>query len=429
MTAPPHPDREAAPGDVDAVVVGGGIGGLSNALVLARQGLRTRVLEQAPEFGEVGAGLQLAPNATRVLREWGLLDEVIARGVAPRRMTMRDAVDGSELTHLDLLDVEQRYGAPYIVIHRSDLHSILLSACRAEGVDLVTDAMVAGVDHAGSSAVVVGTAGRRDAAALVVAADGLQSVLRRHFSDDEPVNSQYVAYRGAVPLADSPHASTYDLDEVAVYIGPGCHFVQYPLRGGDLINQVAVFHSRRAARGEADWGGPDELDEAFASTCDQVRSGLSSLWRDKWWQMFDRVPLRSWVDRRLVLTGDAAHPMLQYLAQGACQAIEDAESLRTVLDERQRSSAGTPPFLDDGSWDAALRDYNRARAGHTARVQATARFWGELWHCDGMARTLRNAMLTARAPDDYTYVDWLYGSAAGPITQAPALQPAVAHGI
>jgi salicylate hydroxylase len=402
-----QPERDRAQGEVDVVIVGGGIGGLANALALARAGLRVRVLEQAPVFGEVGAGLQIAPNASRILRDWGLLPEVIARGVLPGQITMRDALDGSVLTSLDLRDVQHRYGAPYVVIHRSDLHEILLTACRQQSVDLVTGAAVEYVDVSGTSAATVTRDGRRDTASIVVAADGLQSALRRHLSDDEPVNSGYVAYRGAVPLVDLAGREGLALDEVVLYIGPGCHFVHYPLRGGEMLNQVAVFRSPKAARGEPEWGGPDELDAAFAATCDDVKRCLPALWRDRWWQMYDRVPIATWVDRRLVLTGDAAHPMLQYLAQGACQAIEDASGLATAVD---KASAGRARSGDRRSvrWDEALRDYNDSRAERTARVQATARFWGEFWHCDGMARTVRNALLTERATRDYRYIDWLY---------------------
>jgi 2-polyprenyl-6-methoxyphenol hydroxylase-like FAD-dependent oxidoreductase len=392
-TTPAHLDVDP---DVDAVVVGGGIGGLGAALALARAGCGVRVLEQAAEFGEVGAGLQLAPNATRILRSWDLLDDVVEQGVTPRRLVMRDALDGRELTWLDLDDVARRYGAPYIVIHRSDLHAILVRACRRAGVDLVTRAAVTDVESGVDRATAV-CDGRRDTGRIVLAADGLGSRLRARLSTDEPVSSAYVAYRGALPLADLTDTSGLALDSVVVYIGPGCHFVQYPLRRGEVFNQVAVFRSPKALAGEDDWGTPDELDTAFAGACDAVRSALPNLWRDRWWRMFDREPIDTWVDGRLALIGDAAHPMLQYLAQGACQALEDAAALA-----EQR---GKEPY----DWDAALAGYAAARTPRTARVQRTARQWGDLWHCDGLFRATRNALLTDRDPADYRYIDWLYG--------------------
>jgi 3-hydroxybenzoate 6-monooxygenase len=384
---------------MDAIVVGGGIGGLGSALALARAGYAVRVLEQEPEFGEVGAGLQMAPNATRLLRSWDLLDEVVDLGVLPRRLVMRDALDGDELTHLDLAETARRYGAPYVVIHRSDLHSILLRGCRAAGVDLVTAAAVHDVEIVADGATAIGDR-RRDTGSIVLAADGLGSRLRARVSDDEPVSSGYVAYRGALPLADLPDTSALALDDVVVYIGPGCHFVQYPLRRGEMFNQVAVFRSPKAMAGEAEWGTPDELDAAFATTCDQIRRALPYLWRNRSWRMFDREPITRWVDGRMALTGDAAHPMLQYLAQGACQALEDAAQLA-----EQATKART---ADGTDWDRALGAYAEIRTARTARVQRTARQWGDLWHCDGLFRATRNALLRDRDPGDFRYVDWLY---------------------
>jgi salicylate hydroxylase len=389
--------------DVDALVVGGGIGGLGTALALARAGRTVRVLEQAPEFGEVGAGLQMAPNATRILRTWDLLDEVVEHGVIPRRLVMRDAVDGRELTHLDLADTAHRYGAPYVVIHRSDLHTVLVRACRAAGVDLVTGAAVTDVETSADRATAVG-AHRRDTGRIVIAADGLGSLLRSRLSGDEPVSSAYVAYRGAVPLADLPDTSDLALDDVTVFVGPGCHLVQYPLRRGEMFNQVAVFRSPKALAGQPDWGTPDELDAAFVATCDPVRAALPSLWRDRWWRMYDREPIDTWVDGRLALTGDAAHPMLQYLAQGACQALEDAACLA--------ENTGKHVGNYSADWDAALSGYAETRAARTARVQRAARQWGDLWHCDGLFRATRNALLRDRDPTDYRHIDWLYSGSA-----------------
>ncbi len=389
--------------DVDVVVVGGGIGGLGNAYALASSGFSVRVLERAADFTEVGAGLQMAPNATRILREWGLLDEVIEAGVPPERMVYRDAVTGGELTHLELgSGFVERYGAPYVVIHRSDLLDILAQGCRRIGVDLVPNSLVTDVQTEGDTAHVSvqgGASGRADA---VIAADGLRSTLRRHFSDDEPVPAGYVAYRGAFKIEDL----TVALDEsamtdVVVYLGVGCHLVQYPLRRGEMFNTVAVFRSPSFARGEEDWGGVEELDGAFAGSCPEVRRGITSLWRDRRWPMYDRLPISTWVSGRMALTGDAAHPMLQYLAQGACQALEDAATLATEV--TKLAATGTP------DWPAALGSYAALRTAPTARVQTTARFWGELWHVDGMSRTLRNELFLKRDIDDYQYVDWLYG--------------------
>ncbi|UBU10230.1 FAD-dependent oxidoreductase [Nonomuraea gerenzanensis] len=419
--------------DVDVVVVGGGIGGLSNALALSRKGLRVRVLERAQEFGEVGAGLQIAPNCTRILDRWGLLDEIVSLGVLPEHIVMKDALDGSVLTRLDLHDVERRYGFPYMVIHRSDLHGTLLRACRRAGVDLVTDVTVTGYEQAEDGAAaahggdedgaaathdgrrergaVAVHAGGRERGAVVIAADGLHSVARRLLSDDEPVNSAYVAYRGAVPIDRVADLDVHTKD-VVVYVGPRCHFVQYPLRQGEMFNQVAVFESPKALAGEADWGTPDELDAAFEHTCDQVRAGLPLMWRDRWWRMFDRDPIMNWVSGRIVLSGDAAHPPLQYLAQGAVMAIEDAWVLSEQVDGAR------------GDWDAALAAYNAVRPEHCRRVLTTARAWGELWHHDGDKRLWRNGVLRGRDVHDYTYVDWLFGPTALTPGQEPPMFPA-----
>ena len=383
--------------DIDVIVVGGGIGGLASALALASVGKTVRVLERAAEFAEVGAGLQMAPNATRILRQWGLLDKVIEAGVTPGRLVFKDAIDGSVLTSAGLGEAfTARYQAPYVVIHRSDLLTILFEACRDAGVELVPNCAVTDVTVLSDQVVVSSSAGDQHAAAAI-AADGLRSTLRGRFSDDEPICSGYVAYRGAFPVAELDLGlEAGQLEEVVVYFGPGRHLVQYPLRRGEMFNTVAVFKSPGFDRGEQDWGGPEELDEVFSGSCSAVMRGLKSLWRDRRWPMFDRPPMSTWVDGRLALTGDAAHPMLQYLAQGACQAVEDAHCLA-------EEAAGR----DD--WPAVLEAYQRARFGRTARVQTTARLWGDIWHVDGVGRLMRNELFRAREPDDFTRADWLYG--------------------
>jgi len=404
-----------AEGQPDVIVVGGGIGGLSAAFALARKGLSVRVLERSAEFGEVGAGIQIAPNCTRILNSYGLLDEAKALGVLPVSMLMKDALDGTLLTSLDLKDMERRYGTPYMVIHRSDLHGLFLKACQNAGVDLRTSQHVTGYEVASGSTgpdgarvrLADGTAGE---ARLVVAADGLHSVARGQLVGDEPVNSAYVAYRGAVPM-DRARENNVSESDVVVYVGPGCHFVQYPLRGGDMFNQVAVFESPKAKAGEEDWGTPDELDAAFARATGNVQRGLPLIHRDRSWRMFDRDPVMTWVYGRIALLGDAAHPPLQYIAQGAVMAIEDGYVLAEHL-------AANP-----GDMDSALAGYQAVRPEHCRRVVTASRDWGALWHLDGAKRERRNEILRARDPRDYRFVDWLYRvTALTPAEEPPMFQ-------
>jgi 2-polyprenyl-6-methoxyphenol hydroxylase-like FAD-dependent oxidoreductase len=391
----------------DVLVVGGGIAGLATAVGLSRAGASVTVVEQEPDFHEVGAGLELAPNGTRVLAEWGLLDEMTSFGVKPNALVIKDAIDGHELTRQDLgAEFERRYGGPYLVAHRSDLLGILLRAAESAGVTLVTGQKIEHVETTGDRAVATSASGATFEARLVVGADGLGSTLRSALSDDEPIASGFVAYRGTCRMSEVDLDA--DLDNVVAFIGPGCHFVQYPIRKdteqhGQLLNQVAVFQSPAFLRGESEWGLPDEVDAAFAACTEQIRHALQYVPRDRHWLMYDRDPISQWVDGRLLLTGDAAHPMLQYLAQGACQSIEDARVLQATVE-----ASGVTQSGDSAAWDDAIREFTRIRAPHTARVQRTARLWGESWHVDGIARTLRNLLFSGRNPEDYRYTDWLY---------------------
>jgi salicylate hydroxylase len=399
----------------DVIVVGGGIGGLSAAFALSRKGLKVRVLERSKEFGEVGAGLQIAPNCTRILDAYGLLEEAIRLGVLPVTMVMKDAVDGTVLTSLDLMDMAHRYGSPYLVIHRSDLHGLFLRACQRAGVELRTSQHVTGYETVSAAdtgehgARVLLADGETQEASLVIAADGLHSVARRQLVGDEPVNSAYVAYRGAV-LIDKVRENGISQTDVVVYIGPRCHFVQYPLRGGEMFNQVAVFESPKARAGQQDWGTPDELDTAFAGLTDNIAKGLPLMWRDRCWRMFDRDPIMTWVYGRVALLGDAAHPPLQYIAQGAIMAIEDGYVLAEHLAANQDNLDAA--HSDPAHIDRALAAYNAVRPEHCRRVLTTSRAWGDLWHLDGEKRERRNAILLARDPRDYSFVDWLYSTTA-----------------
>ena len=293
----------------------------------------------------------MAPNASRVLKRWGLLEKALEIGVQPKHLVFRDAVSGEELTRQTLNgEFADRYGAPYVVIHRSDLHRVLLEGCEAAGVKLVNDVMVESVETVNGRGVAHTAAGVDYEADVVIGADGLKSTLRPLVASDEPVPSAYVAYRGTVPItADTPKA---DLEDVIVYLGPDCHLVQYPLRKGELLNTVAVFKSASFERGEEQYGGVDELEAAYKDCVPAVQEALKNLATGIRWPMYDRDPIENWVAGRMVLMGDAAHPMLQYLAQGACQALEDAAVLQDASCRhrlhRRRRQPGSLGRCDQG---------------------------------------------------------------------------------
>ena len=381
------------------LIAGGGIGGLATALALASHDLDVHVIEKASAFGEIGAGIQLAPNASWALDRLGVLDAVHEHAVFPSRIAWMDAESGQPLTSLDLGDsFRGRYGYNYLVMHRSDLLNALLARCRAHPrIRLETDKDVIRIEESAESTTVQCADGSSYRTELLIGADGLWSTVRAHLvGDGEPECSRYVAYRGAIPISEiSTHAG---LDSVMLWTGPDMHLVQYPVRRGELYNQVAVFKSERYRPGTDDWGTPDEMDAHFGGGAALVRSALTKIKRNRRWPMYDRLPTTTWSRNRVVLLGDAAHPMLQYLAQGAAQALEDSVVFGDAI-----AAHG----IADG-----ITAYERERQPRTARVQTLAREWGEYWHLhDGPARTARDTFLHARAPDDYQESDWFYGCA------------------
>ncbi|GJF03494.1 FAD-dependent monooxygenase [Pseudonocardia sp. D17] len=400
---------------VPTLVVGGGIGGLATALSIARTGRPVHLLERAAEFGEIGAGLQFGPNASRALDALGVLPDVLPTAVKPERAVLRDAVGGGVLTTLELGETfRRRYGYPYLVLHRGDLLDVLLAHCRAhELITLESGRSVVDAEVRADGAAVTCADGNRYDAEALVAADGLHSVLRGQVVEDEVVNSGYAAYRGAVPVEAVPHLVA--ADDVVLWVGPGVHLMQYPMRRGELYNEVAVFRSEhfRAGRTEpGEWGGPEELDDAFAAMCDPVCEAVARIDRSRFWPMFDRGPAPTWVRDRLVLVGDAAHPMLQYLGQGACQALEDAVELGYRVQSARQDV------------DQAYREFEAVRLPRASRCQTTARPWGELWHTDDpLLLAVRNRLFAGRAADDYRELDWLYAPAALG-TAAPSLTAA-----
>ena len=397
------------------LIAGGGIGGLAAALALSRHGRPAHVLERAPQFAEIGAGLQLAPNATGMLHHLGILDRVLQHAVRPRRLIMRDAFSADRITELDVGPAFlAHFGYPYIVMHRADLLDAEYQACAAS--DLITlevNRDVVAVEDTGPYVRVTCADGATYECDALVGADGLWSTTRRLLDDSPPICAESVAYRATVPFDDLP--ADVDLDAMTIWVGPNVHFVQYVVRPGELLNQVAVFRSdryrpegtppRRSGRQghetpDDDWGGPDELDARFANACAEVQSGLERINRDRRWAMFDRLPLPAWTRGRVTLLGDAAHPMLQYAAQGACQALEDAVCLGECV------AACTDPR-------EAFAAYERRRLARATRVQHAARFLGELFHASGAQAAHWKGLLGRRAPDDFGYFDWLYGGVAG----------------
>ena len=380
------------------LVIGGGLGGLATALGLSRKGYPVHVLEKAHEFGEIGAGIQIAPNGSRALDELGILGELHTYAVYPQRLILVDALSGELLTALDFGEKFRRaYTYPYFVMHRNDLLITLLNACReSDAIILETNREVIAVEDLGDGARVSCAGGTTYECNALIGADGLWSILRNYvIGDGDPVCVEFVAYRGAIPMEEV--IETAGLDTIRYWIGPDLHLIQYPLRRGELYNQVAVFKSEHYRADSDDWGTEDELEAHFAKTHESVKRALTRVKRDRRWPLYDRLPADNWTRHHITLLGDAAHPMLQHIAQGACQALEDAVCLADAVASHK------------GDVDRAFRLYQEARIPRTARVQRSARLFGDIIHSNGLTALLRNALFSQRAPDDFTYTDWFCG--------------------
>ncbi|MED3661862.1 FAD-dependent monooxygenase [Ureibacillus sp. FSL K6-8385] len=383
----------------EVIVVGGGIGGLAAAYGIGKLGKKVTVIEQAPAFGEVGAGLQLGPNGLRALDALGVLDEVYQHAVFPRRHVFMDALSGKELSSVQFGEAfEKTFGYPYIVIHRSDLHSVLLKACeKLNNIRFLTNHRLESVEEFDDYVELRCENGATLKGKLVIGADGIRSVVRQKLinRNSKPVPARYVAYRFTVPMSEM--TINIDWDEKLTWIGPGIHLVQYPVRHKSVINQVAVFESQNYNEENDDWGTIDELYDMFKDCCPTVKESIKFAERGFVSKLHDINPLEKWSTKRVTLLGDSAHAMLQYLAQGACQALEDTVCLVEKLKEHEADLA------------KALDEYQKERIPRASQVQRGARMWGKIKHAkEDHARLLRDTIMLNRTPDDYTYLEWLY---------------------
>ena len=387
------------------LVAGGGIGGLAAALALTRQGLDVLVLEQAPELGEIGAGVQLGPNGFAAFDALGIGATARARAVYTDEMVMIDALDETLVGRIPVgAAFRQRFGNPYAVIHRADMHGALLDAARASGrIEVLTSTQVVrvepGTDTNTDSVTVIDARGGRHRGAALIGADGVKSAVRAQYVGDAARVSGHVVYRAVVDRADFPPDLQWNA--ASIWVGPNCHLVHYPLRGGEQYNVVVTFHSRQAEEWSVTEGSAQEVLSYFEGICPRARQLIELPKSWKRWATADREPIGHWTfgpGQRTTLLGDAAHPTLQYLAQGACMALEDAVTLGEALRVHHNDFA------------AAFAHYQRSRIARTARVVLSAREMGRIFHAKGVERLVRNQLWQGRSPERfYDALEWLYG--------------------
>jgi 3-hydroxybenzoate 6-monooxygenase len=382
------------------IVAGGGIGGLAAALALVRQGFQVTVLEQAPEIGEIGAGIQLGPNAFHAFDALGVGDKARGRAVYTDCMVMHDALDESQVGKIETGEAfRQRFGNPYAVIHRADVHLSLLEGAQDTGqVQFHTNTRLVSVeqDMAQQTVTAIDQNGKRWTGQALIGAEGGKSVVRQQYVNDPPRVTGHVVYRAVVEKKDFP--VNLQWNAASLWAGPKCHLVHYPLRGGEQYNVVVTFHSRQTEEWGVTDGSKEEVESYFQGISPKARQliELPKTW--KRWATADREPIGTWVFGRATLLGDAAHPTTQYMAQGACMAMEDAVTLGEALRVHRKD------------WASALALYERSRVARTARIVLSGREMGRLYHAAGVERLVRNSLWKGHTQARfYDAIEWLYG--------------------
>jgi salicylate hydroxylase len=385
--------------DNTILVAGGGIGGMACALALTQAGFDVEVLEQAAQIGEIGAGIQLGPNAFNAMDALGCGPRARARAVYTDDLIMMDAVDESVVGLIPVReDFRKRFGNPYAVIHRADIHlSIYEEVQTKPNVRLHTSTKIDHVDIGDKSVRVTDSNGNVFEGAALIGCDGVKSVVRKQLLGDGGAHVPgHVVYRAVCPREDFPEELRWNA--AAIWVGPKCHIVHYPLRGGEQYNIVVTFHSREQEEWGVREGSREEVLSYFTRVADKPRQLIEKPTSWRRWAIADRDPVLKWGEGRYTLMGDAAHPMLQYMAQGACMAMEDAVTLREALKACDRDI------------EKAFRLYEEKRIPRTARVVFSAREMGRIFHADGAERVVRNAMWKDRTPERfYDSLEWLYG--------------------
>ena len=380
------------------LVAGGGIGGIAAALALVRRGFAVKVLEQAAQLGEIGAGIQLGPNGFAAFDALGIGEIARSRAVYTDEMVMHDALDESLVGRIPTgAAFRQRFGNPYAVIHRADVHAALLEGAQATGqIEIATSTQVQRIEQDEAGVTVFDTQGRQHRGQALIGADGVKSAVRQQFVGDEARVSGHVVYRAVVDKKDFPQDLQWNA--ASIWVGPNCHLVHYPLRGGEQYNVVVTFHSRDPEQWSVREGSRAEVQSYFDGICPRARA-LIDLPKDwKRWATADREPIAQWNYGRVTLLGDAAHPTLQYLAQGACMAMEDAVTLGEAL------------RVHDNDFAKAYALYQRSRVARTARIVLSAREMGRIFHAKGVERLVRNDLWKGRTPERfYDAMEWLYG--------------------